>query len=146
MKIAYECLMSLLASLCFGVMFHLRGRKLFFAALGGLIGWFIYTLSASYFSTSIIPRYFIATVCITIFAEWCARFFRAPVSVFLAVSLIPLVPGGGIYRTMIYCIRGNTSDALQTCIETVGIAGALAMGIIMVSSIVRLWATASRQN
>lgn len=138
MRLAYECLMSLCASLCFGVMFHLRGRKLMFAGIGGLLGWLVFRLAGNVFPASEIPRYFFATVAITIFAEACARLLRTPVSVFLAVALIPLVPGGGIYRTMLYCIRGSTGEAVRACVSTVGIAGALAMGIVIVSSVVRL--------
>ena len=139
MSIAYECLMSFLASLCFGIIFQVRGIKLFTAGFGGLIGWLIYLVSAPLFSSSSIPRFFFATVGITIFSELCARVLRAPVSVFLAVALIPLVPGGGIYQTMLYCIHGNTGLALRECVSTIGIAGALAMGVVIVSSVVRLF-------
>lgn len=138
MQLARECILSLCASLCFGVVFHVRGYKLAFAGAGGLLGWLVFRLTAQVFPASEIPRYFFATVSITIFAEVCARVLRTPVSVFLAVALIPLVPGGGIYRTMQYCIRGTTSQALHACISTVGIAGALAMGIVIVSSAARL--------
>ena len=37
MSIAYECLMSFLASLCFGIIFQVRGIKLFTAGFGGLM-------------------------------------------------------------------------------------------------------------
>ena len=139
MEIIYKCIMSLLASVCFGVIFQVRGIKLLFAGLGGLLGWLFYSLSASPFPASTIPRFFVATVSITAFSEWCARAFRAPVSVFLAIALIPLVPGNGIYQTMRYCIRGETELALRACVNTIGIAGALAMGIVVVSSVIRLF-------
>lgn len=145
-QIVYECMMSLFASLCFGIIFHVRGIKLLFAGLGGSLGWLVYLLCAVPFPASTIPRYFCATVGITIFAEWCARAFRAPVSVFLAVALIPLVPGNGIYQTMLQCIRGNTSAALHECVNTVGIAGALSMGIVIVSSTVHLFLRQSARN
>ena len=38
----YESIISLFASLCFGILFQLRGRKLIFAAIGGMISWFLY--------------------------------------------------------------------------------------------------------
>lgn len=80
MEIIYKCIMSLLASVCFGVIFQVRGIKLLFAGLGGLLGWLFYSLSAIPFPASTIPRFFVATVSITAFSEWCARAFRAPVS------------------------------------------------------------------
>lgn len=138
MSAVYQCVISLLASLCFGILFQVRGVKLLVAGMGGLISWLVYLLSAPLSPGSTIPRYFLATLVITAFAEGCARLLRAPVSVFLAIALIPLVPGGGIYRTMLYCIRGETAQALEECVGTFGIAGALAMGIVTVSSAVHL--------
>lgn len=145
-KIIYECLMSLLASVCFGIIFQVRGVKLLVAGVGGLIGWLIYLLSAVPFPSSAIPRYFFATVGMTIFAECCARLLRTPVSVLLAVALIPLVPGGGIYKTMLHCIHGDTALALRECVNTVGIAGAMAMGVVVVSSVVRLFTERQRES
>ena len=135
----YQGAMSFCASLCFGIIFQVRGRKLLFAGLGGALGWLIYLLAAVPFADSDIPRYFFATIGITAFAEWCARVLRSPVSVFLAVALIPLVPGNGIYQTMLFCIQGQSAQALRACIHTVGIASALAMGIVVVSSAVSLF-------
>ncbi|MBQ8143993.1 MAG: threonine/serine exporter family protein [Butyricicoccus sp.] len=137
-QITFECVMSFFASLCFGVIFQVRGIKLIFSGLGGALGWLVYLLCAVPFPGSTIPRFFIATVVITLFTEWCARLLRAPVSVFLAVALIPLVPGGGIYQTMLYCVQGNSAAALTECIRTIGIAGAMSMGVVIVSSVVHM--------
>ncbi len=137
-KIIYQSLMSFFACICFAVVFQVKGRYIFFAGLGGLISWLIYLLAATPFPDSEIPRYFISTVVITIYSEVCARVLRSPVTVFLAISLLPLVPGNGIYQTMVYCIEGDTVRALRQCIFTVGIAGALAIGIVVVSSITQL--------
>ncbi|MGN1015098.1 MAG: threonine/serine exporter family protein [Butyricicoccus sp.] len=134
-ELLYECVMSLFASLCFGIIFQISGRKLLFSAFGGMLGWLIYALSGILFSASSIPCYFLAAIGITFYSEYCARSLRAPVTIFLAVSLIPLVPGGGIYQTMLYCIQHSTTLALYTGIHTVGIAGALALGIGIVSSV-----------
>ena len=41
-EIIYKCIMSLLASVCFGVIFQVRGIKLLFAGLGDCsVGFFI---------------------------------------------------------------------------------------------------------
>ena len=137
-EIIYQSLMSFFACICFAVVFQVKGNHIFFAVFGGLISLLIYLLAATPFPDSDIPRYFIATVIITIYSEICARVLRSPVTVFLAISLLPLVPGNGIYQTMVYCIKGDSVMALRQCIFTVGIAGALAIGIVVVSSIVQL--------
>ena len=137
-QIFFEGVMSFFASLCFGIIFQVRGIKLIFSGLGGALGWLVYLLCAIPFPGSTIPRFFFATVVVTLFAEWCARALRAPVTVFLAVALIPLVPGGGIYQTMLYCVQGNSAAAVTECIRTIGIAGAMSMGVVIVSSVAHM--------
>jgi len=67
-----------------------------------------------------------------------ARLTKSPTTIYLAVALIPLVPGGGIYYTMLYFINGDIDLGISTGIHTLLISGALAVGIIMVSSTVNL--------
>ncbi len=40
-------------------------------------------------------------------SEILARKCKTPVTTFLVCALIPLVPGGGMYRTMLAAIRGD---------------------------------------
>ena len=70
----------------------------------------------------------------------------AGVTGYLLVALFPLVPGGGIYYTMEYCIAGNTQMFLETGLHTLGIAGALALGILLVSSLNRLFGMPRRNK
>ncbi len=53
-------------------------------------------------------------------------------------AMIPLVPGGGMYYTMQKVIEGDVSGALNTGFTTFSVAGAIALGMVMVSSITRL--------
>lgn len=137
-QIVYQTLMSALASLCFGVLFQVRGRNLICAGVAGGVAWFAYML-AGHMIQSEMAAYFLATVVTTIYAEVFARILRVPTIVFLAVGIIPLVPGGGIYRTMLLSIRGTPNEALAACINTIQIAGAIAVGVVIVSSVVRMF-------
>jgi uncharacterized membrane protein YjjB (DUF3815 family) len=131
------CLYAFAACFAFSVVFNMRGKILLFASLGGALGWFVYLLCGPVQNDII--QFFLATIAISVYSEIMARVHRAPVTGYLLVSLLPLVPGGGIYYTMEYCIIGNTEMFLETGIHTLGIAGALALGILLVSSFVRLW-------
>ena len=131
------CLYSFAACFAFSVVFNMRGKVLLFASLGGALGWLVYLLCAPIQND--ILEFFVATVAISIYSEAMARVHKVPVTGYLLVALLPLVPGGGIYYTMEYCIIGNTDLFLETGLHTLGIAGALAMGILLVSSFVRLW-------
>ena len=67
-----------------------------------------------------------------------ARLRRCPVTSYLLVALFPLVPGGGIYYTMEHAMSGETSLFLESLLHTLGLAGALAVGVLMVASLARL--------
>lgn len=127
---------SLIGCLGFCIAYNLRGKVIFMSALGGAIGRSVF-LFFSFFGSDIL-QYFFATIVISVYAEIMARLYRAPVTVFLIIALLPLVPGGGIYYTMEYCINGNISMFAREGLHTFFIAGALALGILVVSAVVQL--------
>ena len=84
-----------------------------------------------------IPAAFLAAVSISLFSEVMARVRRCPVTGYLLVALLPLVPGGGIYYAMRYCVAGETQAFLDMLLHTLGMAAALAAGGILASSAFR---------
>ena len=75
-----------------------------------------------------------------------ARVDKVPVIVYLIIALLPLVPGSGMYYTMEYWLTGDEVAFVTTGSHTIMIAGALALGIVLVSSMVRLWKIMRRQR
>ncbi len=135
-EIFLSCLYSLAACLGFCLVYNLRGMKMLFASLGGALGWLVYLLCAGMHND--VMQFFLATIALSIYAEIMARIHKTPVMVFLIIALLPLVPGSGIYYTMEYAINGDTAAFLETGLHTLAIAGSLALGILLVSSLVRL--------
>ncbi len=136
MEMLLPCLYAFAACFFIAIVYNIHGKKLIPVALGGAIGWFVYLLCSGLHRQ--IYEYFFAAIVIAIYSEIMARVNKVPVTIYLIVALIPLVPGGGIYYTMEYCLNGNIPAFEQTGLHTLGIAGALALGILMVSSAVRL--------
>ena len=68
-----------------------------------------------------------------------ARIRKCPATSYLVVSFFPLVPGYTIYQAMDYSIRGETQLFLETFIRTFGIAGCLALGVLLVSTVLRIF-------
>lgn len=124
---------SLLAGLGFGVIFNIHGKNLIAAAIGGTIGFVCYELLLSY-NVSTSAALFFAAMVFSTYSEICARKLQAPVTTFLVIALIILVPGKGMYYTMLEVIQGNTNQAILTGIETIANAGALALGTIFIST------------
>lgn len=129
----------------FAVIYNIHGWGILICALGGALGWLTYLLSAPLLQNDI-AQYFLAAVVISVFAEVMARIRKCPVTGYLLVAIFPLVPGSGIYYTMEYAMEGKTDAFLSSFLHTLGLAGAIAVGVLLVSSIVRMWATFRRQN
>ena len=121
----------------FCVMYNMHEFKIALTAcVGGGIAWVAYLLCAP--SGSVMLQNFVSAVTVAIFSEIMARVFKTPSTVFLIVGILPMVPGGGIYYTMKYCIEGNMDMFVSKLIATLGVAGAIAVGVSLVSSVVRI--------
>ena len=53
-------------------------------------------------------------------------------------SRIPLVPGYGIYSTMLNLLQNNLEQGLSLGLNTIFNSGAIAIGVILVSSIAKI--------
>ncbi len=129
----------------FAVIYNIHGGGILICAFGGALGWLTYLLSAPLLQSDIIQT-FAAAVAISIYAEIMARLRKCPVTGYLLVAIFPLVPGGGIYYTMEHAINGETGAFLSSFLHTLGIAGALAVGVLLVSSVVRMWGSLRRNR
>ena len=119
----------------FSVFFNLRGKKLIACTVGGSFAWMFYELFAGY---GTMAQFFIAGASIALYAEIMSRIMKAPGSIYIAPALIPLVPGGALYRSMLHVLNGENDLFISTGIEALMIIGALTLGIVSVSSVARL--------
>lgn len=132
-----QTLASFVASLGFGIIFNIKGKKLFFAAIGGGLSWFVYGLGL-YLDFSTISSLFISSICFSVYSEIFARILKTPVTTLIICCLIPLVPGAGMYYTMYEAIVGTVTSSLELGLTTIASSGTLVLGIILVSTITRL--------
>lgn len=124
-----------IAALSFSILGNVRGKSLIFSSLGGGFTWFFYLLSSHYISSSSLFCFFTASAFASTYSEIMARVIKTPATTFIIYSIIPLVPGWGMYNTMLYSIQGNINQSLSTGLNTLEIAGTIAVGIFLVSSI-----------
>lgn len=129
---------SFLASLGFGFLFNIKGRNLWLAGVVGAIGGVCYKVGL-YLDCSEILSNFYGALGLALASEILARQCKTPVTTFLVCALIPLVPGSGMYRTMLAAIRGDAQNTLNVGLQTLSIAGVLALGILLVSTIMRVY-------
>lgn len=132
-----QILMGGLGTLGFNLLFHIRGKKLVLATLGGVISWAVF-LALEPVHPGEALRYFVAAAAVTVYGEILARVEKTPTTTFLVPSIIPLIPGSALYYTMNYALNKQWSAFAQQAFYTLQLALSLAVGIIAVTTAVRL--------
>ncbi len=123
---------AMLGSVGFSILFYLKPHKLPLAALGGLLTCGVYLGTQVIFGGELIPN-LVATFIGAIYSEILARLTKAPVPVYLLPCLIPLVPGGMLYKTMNHFIRGAYGAAGNCGLTALAVAVGIAGGIMAAS-------------
>lgn len=124
---------AIFASFGFAILFNIRGKKLIIATIIGFIGGFTYHICLLN-GYSQVPSLFIASIIISILSEIGARIMKCPVTIFLLCALIPLVPGGGMYYTMLAVVNNQIDLAIQTGVDTIVQACSIVIGCTLISS------------
>ena len=136
---------SFIITFGFGILFNIKGKKLLFAALGGGLSWYCYSLPLS-LGLSEVSSLFISALVFSTYSEVLARIFKTPVTSFVICALFPLVPGSGMYYTMLATINGDLQNAVHLGINTLANAGTLALGVIFISTITSLISRVKRNH
>ena len=135
------CFYAFAACLGFCVLFNIRGMGALLCSLGGALAWMVYLLTGPLLGGNDIMQSFWAAIFLSAYSEGMARLRKCPATGYLLAAFIPLVPGAGIYNMMEFALSGDTERFLSTGLHTLSIAGALAVGVLVVSSLVRMYTT-----
>ena len=131
------CLFAFAACLGFCAPFNAQGIGALLCCLGGALGWAAYLAGAALWSGPFAAS-LIAAIVVAAYSEWMARLRRCPATSYLLIAMFPLVPGLTIYQAMDHGLRGDTDLFLETFFRTIGIAGCLALGLLVVASALAL--------
>ena len=143
-----ECLFAFIGCMGFAILFNIHGPGGLLCALGGVIAWFIYRLALD-LSGSDISAYFWAALGASFYSEIMARIRKYPAISYLVVSIFPMIPGAGVYYTMNYAVQGNMEMFASKGMHTAAIAGIMAVGILLASTLFRVysvWKTKKYQH
>ena len=127
------CAFAFLGCLGFCPAFNVQGIGALLCCLGGGLGWGVYLFSESLCGNTFVST-LIAAVTVSAYSEVMARVRKCPATSYLTIALFPLVPGLTIYQAMDHVIRGDMELFWDKFFLTFGIAGCIALGLLMVSS------------
>lgn len=135
---------SFIGAVGFAIYFNIHGPGGLLCALGSVLAWSTYLITI-HFTDNVIWANFTGAMVASLYAETMARIRKYPAISYLVVSIFPLIPGAGVYYTMTYAVQGQMDRFANNGMLTAAIAGAIALGILLVSSAFRL-ATAKRRS
>lgn len=135
--VVIQIITGLIGSLGFGILFNARGKQLLAVSFGGGLAWAVY-LGLFALTSNEILSYFIVSIGVELYAEVMARVLKSPTTVYITLSLIPLVPGASLYYTMTSMFSGVLSNFIEKAIFTVMLASALALGVIVSTVVMKI--------
>ena len=139
-----KTLFSFFATVAFGKPFNCPQSCLYKAGFVGMVGFGVYIILLSGFGLSSMLSNFAGTVALSICSEIFARWYKQPVPIFSIPGVSPLVPGLPLYRAMNYTMLDSYSMGMHTFVSAALDAMAIAMGILLVSGLAKVYKT-SRQ-
>jgi uncharacterized membrane protein YjjP (DUF1212 family) len=141
--LAPEFLFALLGTMGISVSVNIPRRRLVLAAFIAACGWLLRTVLHNGDYSPIIAC-FVAACLVAVFAEIATRLTKEAATLFIIPAIFPLVPGKGMYDTMAHLIVNDYNSAMSMGLQTLFVAGAIALGLLVVISLSRVAAVAYR--
>jgi len=132
-----EAIFCFFAALFFAVLLKTPRRAIAVCAIIGTIGYIVYAISLRLINSADLG-FFLGTFIIALCSETAARIMKMPAAVFITSAVIPLVPGVGLYKTMLFLVQEQFSQALQTGAMTMLAIAEMAMAIAICSFIFKM--------
>ena len=126
-------LTAALGTIGFSIVFYVHPRHLAFATLGGILTCAVYLLGTEALDAGPLLSNLMGALAGAAFSEVFARLTKTPVPVYILPCVVPLIPGGALYKTMFYFAAGNYNEAASMGMTTLQVALGIAGGIVIAS-------------
>lgn len=136
MPIYMHFIYSFFATIGFAVFFNAPKSTLITCGFVGAVGWSLFYYLVGVTNNDILAN-FIAAIVVATMSEYLARKLKQPAIVFVIPGIIPLVPGLGMYNTMLYLVQNDYNLAISKGADVLFVGGAISLGVLIVTSIVR---------
>lgn len=134
-RIIFQLIAAVVGTVGFSLIFNVGKKFLAAAAAGGFITWGSFLVCQEIFVLDVLLCAVLAAAIGQIYAEFMARIFKSPTTVFFIPAAVPLIPGGSLYNTMSAAVNRDWGllryRSMQTLMGTLGIA----IGLSLVSAV-----------
>ena len=136
---------SFAGTIGFACLLHAPMKTVFPASIIGGIAYTLY-----YFLTlQSVPEaaaMFAGTLCGTLLGQACARKMRCISTIFTTLSIVPMVPGLGLFRCMELLARNETDEGLAAGIGAMTAIAMIALGMAVGTYLFRVFAGSRKQQ
>lgn len=133
MMLLSQFLLALFATLGFAVIFRVPVRHIPVCVVIGGLGWIVYLVTDHYLSSPVLGCFFGACL-VGLCSILAAHIFKDATTIFIIPGILCLVPGAKIFYTMEALLRSDISDMANIGIQTLLMAGAIAMGLLIIGA------------
>lgn len=131
-----ECIAALIGGLGFTIVFNIYGLSSLWCAFGSMLTWLIFRV-LQLNQLDGLACYFWASVFASLYAEILARVRKRPAISYLVISIFPLIPGAGVYYTMMHAVKADMDSFINKGMHTLAIAAIIAVGILLGTTVIR---------
>lgn len=119
------------ATFFFALIMNAPKKTLVHSSITASLGYLVY----EYFIIKGNPMlaFYLGTTLVAILGEIFARKFKMPATIFIFPGVIPIVPGLGLYETILAFVQDDISSALETGVSTILNIGCMAVAMALVS-------------
>lgn len=126
----YDLIYCFIATFFFACVMNAPKKSIIYSAFIADIGYLIYYYLFN--NNQEVLAFFLGTLAIALLGELFARIIKMPANIFIFPAVVPIVPGIGMYKTMLAFVRNDIDKALQLGVKNIIniIAMAMAIGLI----------------
>lgn len=137
MFLLLQFVLALFATAGFSVIFRVPVRHIPACVLVGALGWVTYEISMTYASSPALGCFFGACV-VGLLSNFAARALKDASTLFVIPGILCLVPGSAIFNTMLSMLQEDFTDAAQIGMQTLMMAGCIALGLLTIGAVLRV--------
>lgn len=125
---------ALLATFGFCIIFNVPVKKFPICAIVGALSW-MSSQTFIYLGLSKVFAAFMSSCIVWLLSNICSRFLKETSTMFIIPGILCLVPGSGMYYTMLALLHHDMDAMTATGTQTLLTAGAIAAGLLTMGSV-----------
>ena len=132
-EIILKMIFCFISTWFFALIMNCPKKVLFHSSFIASMGYIVYLICIN--AGHIRLGFFLATLVIVFSGEILARSIKMPATIFIFPAVIPIVPGLGLYQTMLAFVQDDIFGALTIGVDTIVNIGAMAIAMTLMSLI-----------